>query len=466
MVSVHERARRAPTRSARRATRFAIATSVGVVSALALTACGGAGGGGSASGGGGDKTVNVLMVNNPQMVELQKLAPTWEKQTGIKVNFTVQPEDNVRDKISTSFSAQDGQYDVATISNYETPTFAKNGWLSPMTAVANDKAFDQADILKPFTTALTYNGVLYGEPFYGESSFLMYRKDVFAKKGLTMPANPTWTQVADLAAKVDHAQSGMRGICLRGQPGWGEVFAPLTTVVNTFGGTWFNKDWSAQVDAAPFKAATNFYVNLIKAHGEAGAAQSGFTECLNDLIQSKVAMWYDSTAAAGSLEAPGSPVAGKIGYVAAPVDKTKNSGWLYTWSWGIEKAGKNQAAATKFVEWASSKQYEDLVGAKQGWANVPSGKRASTFSNADFLKSASAFATAEKTAIETANPSNPGVQPRPAPGIQFVAIPEFADFATTISQDISSAIAGKETVDQALTKGQATATSATSKYRK
>ena len=448
----------------RRGRRAIAVVAVGAASALALTGCGGAGGGSSASG--GDKTVNVLMVNNPQMVELQKLAPTWEKQTGIKVNFTVQPEDTVRDKISTSFSAQDGQYDVATISNYETPTFAKNGWLSPMTSIANDKSFDQGDILKPFTTALTYNGTLYGEPFYGESSFLMYRKDVLAAKGITMPAKPTWSQVASIAAKVDGAQAGMKGICLRGPPGWGELFAPLPTVVNTYGGPWFNKDWSAPVDSPAVEQATNFYVNLIKAHGETGASQSGFTECLNDLIQSKVAMWYDSTAAAGSLEASNSPVAGKIGYVAAPVDKTASSGWLYTWSWGIQKAGKNQAAATKFVEWASSKQYEDLVAQKAGWANVPSGKRASTYANAGFKKFAGAFATAQQSAIETANPANPGVQPRPAPGIQFVAIPEFADFATTISQDVSSAIAGKETVAQALQKGQATATNATSKYRK
>ena len=109
------------------------------------------------------------------------------------------------------------------------------------------------------------DGKLYAEPFYGESSFLMYRKDVFATKGLTMPAKPTWQQVADLAAKVDNAQPGMRGICLRGQVGWGQVFAPLTTVVNTFGGTWFDKNWNAQVNSPAFTDAVSFYVNLVRA---------------------------------------------------------------------------------------------------------------------------------------------------------------------------------------------------------
>ncbi len=452
--------------SRKRMARFATATSIGVVSALALSACGGAGSP-APGGSGATKTVNVLMVNNPQMVDLQKLGPEFTKETGIKVNFTVQPENDVRAKISTSFSGQDGQYDVATISNYEVPAYAKNGWLSDLTSVADNASFDQSDILKPFTTALTYDGKLYAEPFYGESSFLMYRKDVFAKKNLTMPSNPTWAQVADLAAKVDGAEPGMKGICLRGLPGWGQVFAPLTTVVNTFGGTWFNKDWSAQVDAAPFKAATNFYVNLVRAHGEAGAPQAGFTECLNNMTQGKVAMWYDATSAAGTLESSDSPVAGKLGYVAAPVNKTKSSGWLYTWAFAVEKAGKNQDAAKQFIAWASSKKYEELVGKQLGWSRVPAGKRASTYTNPDYVKSASAFAKPTLDAIQTVDPANPGVQPRPAPGVQFVAVPEFADMATKVSQDISSAIAGKETVDQALAKGQVTATNDISKkYQK
>ena len=424
-----------------------------------LAACGGAGGGTGTTGGSGSHSINVLMVNNPQMLDLQKLtAANFTKTTGIKVNFTVLPEDNVRDKITQDFSSQAGQYDVATISNYETPFYAKNGWLAPLTADAKgDTSFDQSDILPSMASSLTVNGQIYAEPFYGESSFLMYRKDVFAAKNLTMPANPTWAQVADLAAKADGAQPGMKGICLRGQPGWGEVIAPLTTVVNTMGGTWFDKSWNAELTSPAFTKATDFYVNLVRAHGEAGAPQAGFTECLNDIEQSKVAMWYDATSAAGSLEGTGSPVAGKMGYVPAPVDQTKSSGWLYTWAWGMQKAGKHQSDAWKFISWASSKQYEDLVGAQLSWSQVPAGKRSSTYSNPDYLKSAGAFAAATKAALDSADPADPGVQPRPAPGIQFVGIPEFEDLGTQVSQQISSAIAGQTSVANALKTSQALA---------
>jgi sorbitol/mannitol transport system substrate-binding protein len=442
---------------------------VTAVAATGLGGCSGAGGGGGGGGGtGGGSAVNVLMVNNPQMVDLQKLTPdNFTKQTGIKVNFTVLPENDVRDKISQEFSSQAGQYDVASLSNFEIPIYAKNKWVAPMDDyISKDTAFDQSDILKPMAASLSADGKVYGEPFYGESSFLMYRKDVLQAKGITMPPKPTWQQVADIAAKVDNAQPGMRGICLRGQPGWGQVMAPVTTVVNTFGGTWFEKDWTAKVNAPEFKEATNFYVNLVRSHGEAGAPQAGFTECLNNMQQGKTAMWYDATSAAGSLEAADSPNKGKFGYVAAPVNKTAASGWLYTWAWAIQQASKNKDNAWKFISWASSKQYEELVGKQLGWSRVPAGKRASTYSNPDYLKEAGAFAEATKNAIETADPNNPGVQPRPAPGIQFVGIPEFPDLGTKVSQYVSSAIAGQMSVDDALNKGQPLAENVSKKYQK
>ncbi|MEV6763215.1 sugar ABC transporter substrate-binding protein [Streptomyces sp. NPDC051105] len=447
----------------RRRPRVTLAmAAAGTLLAPLLSGCWvGAGG----SGSGGD-SINVLMVNNPQMTELQKLAPRFTKETGIKVNFTVLPENDVRDKISQDFANQAGQYDVATLSNYEIPIYARNGWLHEMDSyVAKDPDFDQKDILQPMRESLTADdGKLYGEPFYGESSFLMYRKDVFTAKGLTMPAHPTWQQVADLAAKVDGAQSGMRGICLRGLPGWGELMAPLTTVVNTYGGTWFDKDWKAQLTGSGFEKATKFYVDLVRKHGESGAPQSGFAECLNNMTQGKVAMWYDATSAAGLLEANGSPVKGKLGYAPAPVEQTKSAGWLYTWAWGIQKASRNPDKAWKFVSWASSKQYEELVGQTSGWSNVPAGKRASTYTNPDYVKSAAAFQEMTKEAIESARPNDPGVQPRPAPGIQFVDIPEFTDLGTKVSQEISSAIAGRQSVDSALKKSQQLAEKISKEY--
>ena len=276
----------------------------------------------------------------------------------------------------------------------------------------------------------------------------MYRKDIFEEKNLTMPAHPTWQQVADLAAEADGAQPGMKGICLRGLPGWGELIAPLTTVVNTMGGTWFTKDWKAQLTSPEFDKATKFYVDLVRDHGEAGAPQSGYAECLNNMTQGKTAMWYDATAGAGSLEAKGSPVKGKIGYVPAPVDKTESSGWLYTWAWGMQKASKNSGQRLEV----------HLLGVQQG-VRAPGRRedrlvqRARRQARLDLRQPRlpQGRRRVRRRHQGSASPArtrrDPGAQPRPTVGIQFVDIPEFTDLGTKVSQEISAAIAGK-TVSQ------------------
>ena len=337
-----------------------------------LTACGGLG-----WAGGSGNAVRVLMVNNPQMIDLQKLAPDFTKQTGIGVNFTVLPENDLRDKASQEFSSQAGQYDVATLSNFEIPFYSKNGWLTPMDRyIAKDPAFDQADMLKPIAQSLTGpDGKIYGEPFYGESSFLMYRKDVFAAKGLTMPAHPTWPQVAALAAKVDDAQPGHEGHL----PARPARLGPGARAVD-HGGEHLRRylvrqgleragerprvHRGHQLLRRPGPEARRGRCRAVRLHRVPDRPRTGQgRDVVRRDLRGRVA------------RGQGSPVAGKIGYAPAPVVLTKNSGWLYAWSWAIEKASKNKDDAWKFVSWASSKGYENLVGRKLGWASVPAGKR-------------------------------------------------------------------------------------------
>ncbi len=449
-----------------RATTRRITIAAAAIGSLVLAGCGGAGG---SSGGGGDgaESINVLMVGNPQMVDIETLtADSFTADTGITVNFTILPENELRDKVTQDIATQAGQYDVATIGAYEVPIWSQNDWLTPLNQYEDMEGFNKDDLIEPIVESLSSDGELYGMPFYGESSFLMYRKDIMEQAGITMPDNPTWAEVADIAAQVDGIQPGMKGICLRGLPGWGEMFAPLTTVVNTFGGTWFTEDWQPQVNSPEFTEAVTFYVDLIQKHGEPGAAQAGFTECLNAMSQEKVAMWYDATSAAGSLEDPSiSTVAGKVGYAAAPVKETDAAGWLWAWAWAMPKTTKKADAAAEFITWASSSEYEELVGTELGWARVPAGKRESTYEIPEYKEAAAAFGEKTLEAIESADPTNPGVQPRPTVGVQFVAIPEFQDLGTKVSQDIAAAIAGRGTVQEALDKGQQLAEEVAKDYR-
>jgi sorbitol/mannitol transport system substrate-binding protein len=439
------------------------------VIAVVASACSGAGGGGGGGGGSGSKSINVLMVGNSQMVDIQGLtAANFTKDTGIKVNFTVLDENSLRAKVQDDVANKTGAYDVVTIGAYEIPIWSKNNWLHEVSSYADkDSAFDKADLLKRMVeVASGSDGKLYGIPFYGESSMLMYRKDLLAAKGVTMPEHPTWDQVAAAAAKVKNKSKGIAGICLRGLKGWGEMFAPLTTVVNTFGGTWFEKDWTAKVNAPEFTDAVTFYTNLVKQDGEPDPQTAGFAECQNAMGQGKAAMWYDATSGAGKLEdTTQSKVAGKLGFAYAPVKMTQYSGWLWSWDWAMPSTTKKADTAWKFISWASSKKYENLVGTKLGWSRVPDGKRASTYEIPEYQKANAAYYKLVEDSINHADPNNPGVQPRPAPGVQYVGIAEFADLGTRVSEYVDDVLLNKSSVKSALDKGQSDAEAVAKNYK-
>src|SRR5436309_15903668 len=255
----------------------------------------------------------------------------------------------------------------------------------------------------------------------------MYRKDVLAKEGVKMPPQPTWQQVASIARKIN--SSSMAGICLRGKPGWGDLGAAFTTVLNTFGGTWWSstadgKPAAAQVNQPVFKTALDFYAKLVQDAGEKDAANSSFNECLAQYQAGKVAMWYDATVAAGLLEAKDSPVKGKNGYALAPVDKTKASGWLWSWALAIPKSSPDPTNAWKYISWATSADYIKAAGTKTkgGWASIPPGTRLSTYRLPQYKSAAKSFAGITLAAMKAAPITNPGTTKRPGlPAVQYVS---------------------------------------------
>lgn len=442
---------------------------VGLASMLALAACGPSGGGGgegtdSNGGASANVTIDVIAINLPAQEDLVSMTEKhFTPQTGIKVNFTLLPENDVRAKITQEFSSQAGVYDVATLSNYEIPFYADNGWVAAIDDyLASDADFNLDDMLPSMMESMTgSDGKTYGMPFEGQSSFTMYRKSVFEELGLTMPSNPTWDEVAELARIIDE-NSDMDGICLRGLPGWGQQLAPLNTVINTFGGTWFDMNWDAQLTSPETVEAVEFYVNLIQEHGEPGAAQAGYAECLNRFLQGDSAIWVDATNSGGPVNA--SSIGDDVGYAQSPVKLTEASGWLWTWAWGIQSASKKKDAAWEFISWASSQEYEELIAETYDWSRVPYGKRQSTFDNPEFQQGAP-FYEAAMEAILAADPHDPGVQQRPYMGVQFVGIPEFISLGTNVSEEIAAAIAGSKTVLEALEKSQVWAQEVGDKYK-
>jgi sorbitol/mannitol transport system substrate-binding protein len=397
--------------------------------------------------------LTIATVNNGHMIEMQKFTSVFEEANpGITVNWVTLDEGTLRSRVTTDVTTKGGQFDIMTIGMYEAPIWGERGWLQ---ALEFGDDYDVEDVLPAMRNGLSHDGNLYAAPFYGESSMIMYRKDLLDAAGMTMPDNPSWGHVQDAAAAMTDKDNGVYGICLRGKPGWGDKMAFLSTMANSFGAQWFNEDWTPALDSPAWNHAVNFYVDLLTNYGPPGSSGNSFNEILALINAGKCGMWIDATIAASFVSDPEqSQVSDVIAFAQAPqAVTTRGSNWLWAWSLAIPAGTKQADDAQKFIEWATSKEYIELVAETNGWSAVPTGTRQSTYDNPAFQEAA-VFAEAELKAILSADPENSTLNPSPYVGVQFAAIPEFQAIGTAVGQQMSAALAGDISVEDALEAAQ------------
>ncbi|MGB0662384.1 MAG: ABC transporter substrate-binding protein [Pontibacterium sp.] len=401
--------------------------------------------------------LTIATVNNADMIIMQELAPQWEKATGHTLNWVILEENVLRQRVTTDIATDGGTYDIITIGAYEAPLWGKNQWLKPLDDLGAEYNYD--DIFPSVRNGLSADGSLYAVPFYAESSFTFYRKDLFEQAGLTMPAKPTWSQIKDYAAALHKPEQDQYGICLRGKAGWGDNMAVFGTMVNAFGGRWFDMDWKPELNSKEWKNALNFYVDLVTNYGPPGTPSNGHNENRALFASGKCAMWVDATSAAGYVYNPNeSEVAEVTGFTAAPSEVTdKGTGWFWAWALSVPNSSKKEAAAKDFLKWATSAEYVKLVGETKGWVAAPPGTRKSTYANSQYT-SAAPFAKTVQNQILSADPANATLKPVPYSGVQFVAIPEFQGIGTYVGQMVSAALAQTQTPEAVLEASQRYAT--------
>jgi sorbitol/mannitol transport system substrate-binding protein len=397
-------------------------------------------------------TITVATVNNGDMIRMQGLMDDfYAKNPDIKVDWVTLEENELRQRVTTDIATKGGQFDVLTIGTYEVPIWGKQGWLVGLNDLPAE--YDVDDILPAIRGGLTVDGTLYAAPFYGESSMVMYRKDLMEKAGLTMPDAPTWADIKAAAAAMTDKDNEVYGICLRGKAGWGENMAFLTAMSNSYGAKWFDENWKPQFDGEAWKATLTDYLDLMNNYGPPGAANNGFNENLSLFQQGKCGMWIDATVAASFVTGKDSTVADKVGFALAPDNGLgKRGNWLWAWSLGIPAGTQKADAAKAFVNWATSKEYLELVASKEGWANVPPGTRTSLYENPEYQKVP--FAKMTLDSINSADPTKPTVDPVPYVGVQFVAIPEFQGIGTAVGQQFSAVLAGTTSLEDGLAAAQ------------
>jgi sorbitol/mannitol transport system substrate-binding protein len=402
-----------------------------------------------------DKTIlTVGTVNNRDMLILEELSSIFEKENPeIEIKWRIYDENTLRNRTLSDLAISDGQFDIVTIGLQEIPTWSKNEWLSPITNLPND--YEVSDIFQRLIDTHSYKNELYALPFYAESSVTYYRKDLFLKAGITMVAQPTYKDIIKYAEAIHNPTKGIYGICLRGKAGWGENMGLFTTMVNTYGGTWFDKHWLPKINSIPWKQALETYSFLITKFGPPQPTLKGYNENLQLFLAGKCGIWIDATIASNTLfDNELSLVSDHVGVVKAPTAVTSHgANWLWAWSFAIPANSQNKNIAQKFITWATSKSYINLVSQKKGIKSIPQGTRHSTYANHTYQASLP-YADIMFEAMLDASEQGYKDSDKPYKGIQFVEISEFPAIGNYTGLLITEVIKGNITPEVALKKAQ------------
>ena len=402
------------------------------------------------------ETLTIATVNNGDMIRMQGLTAEFTKANpGIEVKWVTLEENVLREKVTVDIATKGGQYDVLTIGTYEVPIWAKKNWLVPLDNLGAD--YDVDDLLPAIRAGLSVDGKLYAAPFYGESSMIMYRKDLFEKAGLTMPEKPTWDFIVDAAKKLTDKAAGIYGICLRGKAGWGENMAFLTAMSNSFGARWFDEKWNPQFDSPEWKETLD---HLSQGHEGSRPARRLVERLQRESRPVQLRQMRHVDRCHGGCRLRDRPQ-GIQGRRQGRASRSRPTRALARTPTGcgpgrsrFRPARKKVDAAEKFICWATSKQYAELVASKEGWAHVPPGTRKSLYDNPKYQKAAPFAKLTLEFDQHGRSRRKPTVKPVPYVGVQFVAIPEFQGLGTKVGQFFSAALAGSTTGDEALASAQ------------
>jgi len=377
--------------------------------------------------------ITIATVNNADMITMQELAPAWEEATGNTINWVVLEENVLRQRTTTDIATGGGSFDIMFIGAYETPIWGAKGWLTSLNDFGDDADYDLNDIFQLVRNGLSADGNLYAVPLYSETSFTFYRTDVFEAAGIDVPEGQiTYTEFAEMAAAAHDPENGMYGTCQRGKAGWGE-----------------------NMDSPEWNAAVTYYVDLMLESGPPGSSSNGHNENRALFKDGKCATWVDATSAAGDVRNPDtSSVADKTAFFKAPMQATdKGTGWFWSWALAIPASSQKVDTAKSFLKWATSKEYFETVGETKGWVAVPSGTRQSVEQDARRV-AAAPFAPSVVDAILSVDPADATLLPTPYTGVQFVAIEEFQGIGNYVGQQVAAALAGNQSVEEALANSQ------------
>ena len=347
----------------------------------------------------------VLMEGHPTTDGIQALLPEFTAATGIEVELEVVPESDITAKMLLEFSSGSGRYDVVQNNIIYIPGFLKAGYIAPLDDLAQKSPanYDKADFVPGYLNTNVVDGKLYGLPVYGESTFLMYRKDLFEEYGIAPPKS--FSEVTAAAKTIKEKSNGaVAGITMRGAQGIQNVYVWAGWLWG-YGGEFITADGKSALGTEEAAASLDAFANVLRDYGPVGVANFGWEENRVLFQQGKAGMTMDATVNGAFNEDPSvSSVVGKVGYVPVPVETDTLKGGsssLAVHSLYISEASQNKEAAWLFASWATAKEQQIKSFALAPNSGVTS---LAALNSEEFNKRYGAFKDAMLASINAGNP--------------------------------------------------------------
>ena len=349
--------------------------------------------------------ISVLMEGHPTTDAIQKMLPAFKEATGIDVALEVVPEQDITSKILLEFSSHSGRYDVVENNIIYIPGLVDS---KSIVALDDDLAkhtnyFNKADFVPGYFNTNVVGGKTYGLPVYGESTFVMYRKDLFQQYGLSEPKSFDDIQ-ADAKTISEKTDKKIAGITMRGQQGIQGVYV-WAAYLWGYGGSFLDAQGKSALATPQGVAALDAFAKVLRDYGPVGVANFGWEENRLLFQNGKAAMTLDATVNGAYNEDPSvSTVVGKVGYVPVPMQSASPKGGsssLAVHSLYVSADSQHQEAAALFAAWATSAQQQ----VKSMDTDPNSGVTSLSALNGDvFTKKYGAFKDAMVAAINRGNP--------------------------------------------------------------
>ena len=347
----------------------------------------------------------VLMEGHPTTDGIPALLPEFTAATGIEVELEVVPESDITAKMLLEFSSGSGRYDVVQNNIIYIPGFLKAGYIAPLDDLAQKfpANYDKADFVPGYLNTNVVDGKLYGLPVYGESTFLMYRKDLFEEYGIAPPKS--FSEVTAAAKTIKEKSNGaVAGITMRGAQGIQNVYVWAGWLWG-YGGEFITADGKSALGTEEAAASLDAFASALRDYGPVGVANFGWEENRVLFQQGKAGMTMDATVNGAFNEDPAiSSVVGKVGYVPVPVETDKLKGGsssLAVHSLYISEASQNKEAAWLFASWATAKEQQIKSFALAPNSGVTS---LAALNSEEFNKRYGAFKDAMLASINAGNP--------------------------------------------------------------